>query len=78
LFNATAVALMYSRSLSAVHLLSLLCGFINGDATSTLYRRQSTELYIQSGKLVRECLQKHYNDFVNVCTTYSLNAWQQT
>ena len=49
-FNATAVALMYSRSLSVVHRLSLQCGFINGDNTGTPYTRQFTDLYIQPGK----------------------------
>ena len=49
-FNATAVALMYSRSLSVVQRLSLQCGFINGDNTGTPYTRQFTDLYIQAGK----------------------------
>ena len=51
-FNATAVALMYSRSLSVVHRLSLQGGFINGDNTGTLYTRQFTDLYIQPGKKI--------------------------
>lgn len=51
-FNATAVALMYSRSLSTVQRLSLQCGFINGDNTGTFYTRQFTNLYIQPGKKI--------------------------
>ena len=49
-FNATAVALMYSPSLNVVHRVSLQCGFINGDNTSTPYNSQPTDLYIQPGK----------------------------
>ena len=48
-FNATTVALMYSPSLNVVHRVSLQCGFINGDNTSTPYNSQLTDLYIQPG-----------------------------